>query len=215
VALGRRFTLAAAVLWLALAAPAAAQLAPPWDGNPISPGLGPTYGEPWCEPPRPGSGEARQQGPPLALMPGEAVGCTLERFESEARAAGVPDRMSYEVIGRSVQGRPLYGVVVNAGETSQQRRDYARWRELRALMLTEPELAQARLARWGGDVKLPIVVQSNIHGNEEEGTDAIMQVVRDLVTTPRGENPAVDSLLDHAFLIVHPTINPDGRSAET
>ncbi len=30
--------------------PAGAQPAPPLDGNPISPGLGPTYGEEWCAP---------------------------------------------------------------------------------------------------------------------------------------------------------------------
>ncbi len=79
------------VLLSALVAPASAsgQLAPPWDGNPISRGLGPTYGEEWCEAQSPGSGEARQQDPPLALIPGEAIGCTLESFEAEADAAGV------------------------------------------------------------------------------------------------------------------------------
>jgi hypothetical protein len=204
-----------AVLVSALTTPAGAQQTPPWDGNPISRGLGPTYGEAWCEPPTPGSGEARQQGPPLAIVPGEAVGCTLAGFEAEARAAGVPSRMSTSLMGSSVRGGDLHRVVVNALETSQQRRDYQRWQELRSIMLTDPERAQARLAAWGDDVKLPIVVESNIHGNEEEGTDAILQVIRDLVTTPRGANPAVDDLLDHAFLIVHPTINPDGRSAET
>jgi zinc carboxypeptidase len=203
------------VLALALPAPASAELAPPWDGDPISPGLGPTYGEAWCEAPTPGSGESRQQSPPLALMPGEAVGCTLERFRAEARAARVPGRFHSAVIGKSVQGRDLHGVVVNALETRQQRRDFARWLELRALMTTKPELAQSKLAQWGPNVKLPIVVEANIHGNEEEGTDAAMQIVRDLVTTPRGVNPAVDDLLDHAFLIVHPTINPDGRFLET
>lgn len=214
---------AAAMRWpwllatLALVAPAtaSAQLAPPWDGNPISRGLGPTYGEEWCAPPIPGSGEARQQSPPLALIPNEAIGCTLQRFRSEARAARVPPRMSTSVLGRSVRGRDLHGVVVNALETRRQRRDYRRWLVLRSLMTSRPEAAQALLKRWGDDVKLPIFVESNIHGNEEEGTDAIMQVLRDLVTTPRGEDPAIDDLLDHAFLVVHPSINPDGRSAET
>ncbi|MPZ61052.1 MAG: hypothetical protein GEU93_07105 [Propionibacteriales bacterium] len=191
------------------------ELVPPWDGNPISPGLGPTYGEEWCEPPVPGSGEAEQQGPPLALMPGNAVKCTLDQFTAEARAAGVPDRMSYSVIGQSVRGEDLYGVVVNARETQQQRRGYQRWRTLRSLMLTDPERAQSLIAEWGDDVKIPIIIEANIHGNEEEGTDAAMQVIRDLVTTPYGADPTVDTLLDHSFLIVHPTINPDARHDET
>ena len=52
-------------IWLA--APAVAQTGPPWDGNPISPGLGPTYGEEWCAPPT--GSIANQQGAPLALIP--------------------------------------------------------------------------------------------------------------------------------------------------
>lgn len=210
-----RWPLFVAMLALAAPANASAQLAPPWDGNPISRGLGPTYAEEWCAPPALGSGEARQQGPPLALIPNEAIGCTLQRFRAEARAAHVPPRMSTSVLGRSVRGRDLHGVIVNALETHDQRRDYRRWLEVRALMKHRPELAQARLKRWGDDVKLPIFVEANIHGNEEESTDAIMQVLRDLVTTPRGENPAIDDVLDHAFLVVHPSINPDGRAAET
>jgi hypothetical protein len=196
---------------VAVATPAAAQLAPPWDGNPISPGLGPTYGEEWCAPP---SGSiANQQGPPLALIPHEAIECTLEEFEAEAAEAGVPDRMEYSVIGQSVLGRDIFGVVVNAVETPEQQRDYARWQKLRETMLTQPAQAQQLLASWGSDVKLPIFIEANIHGGEEEGTDAMMQVIRDLVTLPYGTNASVDDLLDHAILVVIPSANPDGRTA--
>jgi Zinc carboxypeptidase len=197
-----------AAIWLA--APAGAQSGPPWDGNPVSPGLGPTYSEEWCAPP---SGSiANQQGAPLALIPYEAVGCTLAQFEAEAATAGVPDRLDYSVIGETVLGREILGVVVNALETPEQQRDYARWQQLRELMLTQPAEAQGLLAEWGGEVKLPVFIEANIHGNEEEGTDAMMQVIRDLVTLPRGTNPTVDQLLDHTILVVIPSTNPDGRT---
>ncbi|MGH2738028.1 MAG: M14 family zinc carboxypeptidase [Actinomycetota bacterium] len=194
-----------------LSGPVGAQTAPPWDGNPISPGLGPTYGETWCAPPS--GATAEQQGPPLALIPYEAIGCTLQRFEDEAADAGVSDRMDYEVIGRSVLGRDILGVVVNALETPQQQQAYARWQQLRSLMFHDPAQAQALLQSWGENVKLPIFIEANIHGNEEEGTDAIMQVIRDMVTLPYETNEAVDDLLDHAILVVIPTANPDGRVA--
>jgi Zinc carboxypeptidase len=190
--------------------PAGAQLAPPWNGNPVSPGLGPTYGEEWCAPV---GSENVPQAAPLALIPYRAIGCTLERFEAEAAAAGVPDRLDVSVIGQSVLGRPIFGVVVNALETPEQQRDYARWQQLRALMRTDPAMAQFLLESWGEDVKLPIFVEANIHGGEREGTDAMMQVIRDLVTLPHGTNEAVDALLDHAIVIVIPTTNPDGRVA--
>ena len=196
---------------IAVSSPAGAQLAPPWDGNPISAGLGPTYGEAWCAKAAPGSNIADQQKQPLALIPYEAIGCTLDQFNQEAANAGVPPRMTYSVIGASDAGRDIYGVVVNALETPEQERDYGRWLQLRELMLTDPAAAQDLLEFFGDDVKIPIFVEANIHGNEEECTDAMMQVVRDLVTTPYGTHPVVDELLDHAILILIPVENPDGR----
>ena len=203
---------AAGFVFLAMwfSAPAGAQSAPPFDGNPVSPGLGPTYGEEWCAPV---GSENVPQAAPLALIPYAAIGCTLDQFEDEAAAAGVPDRLSYTVIGESVLGRDIFGVVVNALETGEQRRDYTRWQQLRTLMTSDPAAAQALLASWGENVKLPIFVEANIHGGEREGTDAMMQVVRDLVTLPYGENETVDELLDHAIVVVIPTTNPDGRVA--
>jgi zinc carboxypeptidase len=195
---------------LALSAPAGAQVGPPFNGNPVSPGLGPTYGEEWCAPV---GSENVPQSAPLALIPYGAIRCTLDRFESEAAAAGVPDRLSYSVIGDSTLGRDIFGVVVNALETPDQQRDYARWQQLRQLMLSDPAGAQTLLASWGDNVKLPVFVEANIHGGEREGTDAMMQAIRDLVTLPRGANDTVDELLDHAIVVVIPTTNPDGRVA--
>jgi hypothetical protein len=130
----------AAFTTLALAAPAAAQA--PWNGNPISPGLGPNpYGEPWCAPTT-GESVNGLQGSPLALMPYAAVGCTLQKFLDDADAAGLPKRMDYFVIGKSAVGnRDIYGVVVNALETPEQQRDYDRWLQLRELMLDDPAAA--------------------------------------------------------------------------
>jgi hypothetical protein len=199
---------------IAVSSPAGAQSAPPWDGNPISPGLGPTYGEPWCGEPPSGS-IADQQDAPLALIPYEAIECTLGQFEDEAAANGVPDRLDYGVIGQSVLGRDILGVVVNALDTPEQQQAFARWQQLRSLMFDHPADAQTLLASWdpSPNVKLPIFIEANIHGNEEEGTDAMMQVIRDLVTLPRGANSTVDAVLDHAFVVVIPTTNPDGRVA--
>ena len=195
---------------IAFSAPVAAQTGPPWDGNPVSHGLGPTYGEEWCAPV---GNENVPQSDPLAIIPYGAITCTLDQFEDEAAAAGVLDRLSYEVIGQSAGGREIFGVVVNALDTADQQRDYARWQQLRELMLTDPAAAESLLASWGENVKLPIFVEANIHGGERESTDAMMQVVRDLVTLPYGTNDNVDDLLDHAILILIPTTNPDGRVA--
>jgi Zinc carboxypeptidase len=190
--------------------PASAQPAPPLDGSPVSPGLGPTYGEEWCAPV---GSENVPQTAPLALIPYGAINCTLAQFKAEAAAAAVPDRMQFAPIGRSAAGRVIYGVVVDALETLEQQRDSQRWHELRGMMETDSALAQLLLQSWGENVKVPIFVEANIHGGEREGTDAMMQAIRDLVTLPYGTNDTVDNLLDHAIVVVIPTTNPDGRVA--
>ena len=200
---------------LALATPASAYVqptsGPPFDGTPISPGLGPTYGETWCAQPAPGSSIANQQGGPLALVPYEAFGCLLAQFKAEAVTAGVPERMTYSVIGQSDAGRDQYGVVVNAMETLEQQVAYQNWLNYRAKALTDSAAAQALLQSYGDNVKIPIFVENNIHGDEEEGADSMMQILRDLVTTPRGTHPTIDNFLDHAILVTIPSQNPDGR----
>jgi hypothetical protein len=197
---------------ITVAPPASAQLAPPWNGDPISAGLGPTYGEAWCADAAPGSNIAGQQDQPLALIPYEAISCTLDQIIVNDASTG-PPRMTYDVIGQSAGQPPrdLFGVVVNALETPEQQQAYANWFALRDIMLTDPALGQTWLQDPDFDVKIPIFIEANIHGNEEESTDAIMQVIRDLVTTPYGVNATVDDLLDHAILIVIPSQNPDGR----
>jgi Zinc carboxypeptidase len=205
------------LLMLVVAAPAlAVTLSPPWNGQPVSPGIGPTYGEPWPVPVPTNEAVAALQGQPpanstLAVMPYADIAAELQKFQSEAKAAGLPVRMTWSVTGKSAGGRDMYAVVINDRETAAQRRDYSRWQELRSIELTNPAYGKQLVADWKGNVKMPIYVEADINGNEYEGTDAMMQVIRDLTETPYGQNATVDKLLDHAILVVVPTSNPDGR----
>ncbi len=206
------------IVALALLAPVAMTMGaaeaqdPPYDGNSISPGLGPTYGEPWCAS---AEGENVPQTDPLAIIPYAAIACSLDKFEDEAAANGVPDRFDWWSLGKTDTGRDIWAVVINAQETRDQRRDFERWRQLRRIQLTDPHGAQALLDQWGSDVKMPVFIEANIHGGEREGTDAVMQAIRDLVTLPRGTNAVLDKILDNTVLAIIPTTNPDGRVAGT
>jgi hypothetical protein len=192
---------------------------PPFDGTSISLPLGTpgnvygdgSFGGGWCAPPVTGTSIANQQGAPLALIPQEATACTLSKFQAEAASAGLPARMTFAQVGTSAGGRPWYYAVINDLETAQQQIDYANWQTIRAEELTNPAQAQADLAAFGDNVKIPIFWENNIHGDEEEGDDALMQVIRDLVTTPLGTNEFVDEVLNHVVLIIVPNMNPDGR----
>jgi hypothetical protein len=183
---------------LALIAPAGASAAEP----------------PWCGTPEPDySADVLPDGTDLSDPPGSfphiphyAIGCTLEDIRD--RSSG---RMRLDVIGESALGRKLYSVVINDLRTRQQQRAYINWLSVREVMLSDPERAQRMLDRLGDDVKVPVFVQAGIHGNEYEGVDSSIDLIEKFATTPRGEDPAVDAVLDHAVVIFNPIQNPDGR----
>lgn len=193
--------LAALVVSLGVAGNASAQLTPPWCGTPV-PDAAANLPD--------GSDPAHPPGS-FAHIPYWAIGCTLDEIE----ASQVGDRMSVEVIGQSALGRDMYGVVFNAVDTAEQRRDYNRWVQWRGIALEDPARAQALLDRWGDEIKVPVYVQGAIHGNEYEGVESNMQLIEELATTPYGTDPQIDAILDHVILVFNVIQNPDGRAAGT
>jgi hypothetical protein len=141
-------------------------------------------------------------------IPYYAIGCTLEDIQSRSEG-----RMSTEVIGRSVRGRDMYLVTINSLGTRAQRDSYDRLQQVLGLAARNPRRAKELIERR--DAKVPIFIQGSIHGNEYEGVDAAMRAIERLATTPYGEDPEVDALLDHAVVVFNVIQNPDGRVAGT
>jgi hypothetical protein len=190
------------LLTLALAAALApatarAEIAPPWCGTPEPDATGNLPD---------GSGASDPVGS-FPHIPYYAIGCTLDSIAAQSGG-----RMTVEVIGQSAQGRDLFLVTINGVDTLQQRKDFANWEQLRRDALSDPAKAQKFLARFGGDVKVPILIQAGIHGNESEGVDAMMRVIERIAATPYGVDPQVDAVLDHVVLLVNVDQNPDGRA---
>jgi Zinc carboxypeptidase len=200
----RRFVLlalAALTLSFALVGNAGAQLTPPWCGTP----------EPDAAGNLPDGSLPTHPAGSFPHIPYYAIGCTLDQIE----ASQLGDRMSVEVIGYSALGRPLYGVVFNPRETPQQIRDSNRWNQFRGIALEDPARAQELLDTWGDDIKVPVYIQGAIHGNEYEGVESNMQIIKELATTPYGVNPKFDDILNHVILVFNVIQNPDGRVAGT
>jgi hypothetical protein len=197
---GRALLLGLLALAVAPVSSANAQVAPPWCGTP----------EPDAAANLPD--ETDPEDPPAGFphIPYYAVGCTLRDIERRSRG-----RMDVDVIGESALGRPMYSVVINELRTRKQRSDYRNWQAVRSLALRHPRTAQRLLERFDDDVKVPIFVQGGIHGDEYEGVDAAMMIIEKYATTPYGQDPAVDEVLDHAVLVFNPIQNPDGRVAGT
>jgi Zinc carboxypeptidase len=186
---------------LGLVGNAGAQLTPPWCGTPVPDAAGNLPD---------GSSPTHPVGS-FPHIPYYAIECTLDQIEADQ----IGDRMSVEVIGQSALGRPLYGVVFNLLETPEQIRDYNRWNQYRGIALEDPARAQELLETWGDDIKVPVYVQGAIHGNEYEGVDSNMQLIKELATTPYGVNPKFDDILNHVILVFNVIQNPDGRVAGT
>jgi Zinc carboxypeptidase len=170
---------------------------------------------PWCGTPEPDAAEELPDGTDPSDPPGSfphipyyAIGCTLEDIQSRSNG-----RMSVEVIGQSATGRDMYLVEINALDNPAQRQSYDRLQRVLNLAASNPRRAKELIERR--DVKIPIFVQSGIHGDEYEGVDAAMRIIEEVATTPYGRDPQIDALLEHAVLVFNVVQNPDGRMAGT
>ena len=119
-------------------------------------------------------------------IPHYAIGCTLEQI----RAEGVRGRMTIEEFGRSAQGRAdVAGDDQRARDVRAEEGATATGRTCGATRVEDPPGAQRDLRNAHGTVKIPLYIQSGIHGNESEGVDAMMQFINRLATTRRGDRP--------------------------
>lgn len=117
----------------------------------------------------------------------------------------VSDRISVQVVGESALGRDIHLVTITAPETRGQTTKQAQFRE----MIKQNPAAAARNRALTSQYKVPIWFNSNIHGNEWEGTDAVLEYIEYLATAPEAE---VEELLQGYRLYFTVTNNPDGRA---
>lgn len=117
----------------------------------------------------------------------------------------VSDRISVQVVGESALGRDIHLVTITEKENRGQTTKQAQFRE----MIKENPAAAARNRALTSQYKVPIWFNSNIHGNEWEGTDAVLDYIEYLATAPEAE---VEELLQGYRLYFTVTNNPDGRA---
>lgn len=138
----------------------------------------------------------------LGLTPYYAIAPKLNELQ------GLGDRVSVEVAGRSAGGHRLFLVTVTAPETALQTRAQERMREL----IENAPQAAAKDTAIKASYKTPVFFNNNIHGNEWEGTDAALKLIRQLATA---HDAKTTDLLAHNRLYFNITANPDGRIAGT
>ncbi|GAA1846555.1 M14 family zinc carboxypeptidase [Agromyces salentinus] len=115
------------------------------------------------------------------------------------------DRISAQVVGQSVLGRDIHLVTLTAKETPAQTAKQTAWRE----QIKADPAAAAKNRPLMNQYKVPIWFNANIHGNEWEGTDGVLNYIEHLATAPWPE--VRDLLQDYRFYFTV-TNNPDGRA---
>jgi hypothetical protein len=114
------------------------------------------------------------------------------------------------ILATSVEGRPLrYAVVgqpqwVRPSALAQIGRDVDR--------LRDPATPEAQVRQIIRRTPAILWVAGNVHGGEESGTDASLQVLYELAAR---QDCTATQILDHAIVVILPTQNPDGREADT
>jgi hypothetical protein len=116
-------------------------------------------------------------------------------FEQLAAASG---RAELEVIGYSHEQRPLLQLVISS------ERNLNRLEQIRQ----QHQAAARSGAERAEDAPVIIWLGYSIHGNEPSGANAALLVAHYLASA---ENEQVKRWLDHAIILLQPSLNPDGN----
>ena len=139
---------------------------------------------------------------PIGVTPYDEIAPKLNALQAES------NRVSARVAGKSSGGYDLYVVTVTAPETPAESAQQAAWKQL----IEDDPIAARTNPDLLANYKTPIFINGNIHGNEWEGTDAILRVIEEYA---KSTDPAVEQLLQRNRLVFNVTSNPDGRVAGT
>ncbi|ARS37682.1 M14 family metallopeptidase [Pontibacter actiniarum] len=114
-------------------------------------------------------------------------------------AGQAPNRIKVEEYGRTYENRPLVLAYVASDE------NLARLEQIR-----ENNLRQANLTNGQVQGEQPAIawLSYNVHGNESVSSEAVMQVLYDLVNP---ESAQSKQWLQNTVVILDPVVNPDGR----
>ena len=85
-----------------------------------------------------------------------------------------------------------------------------KYQALRQMMIKDPEKAQEMIDQFE-DFKVPVFINASIHGDEPEGVDAAIALIRTLAYEDTEE---VQAILENVILLVNVVANPDGRVLE-
>ena len=133
--------------------------------------------------------------------------------ESDAYLGAIDDasdRVTSGTAGSSVEGRPLRYAIVGAPEHVSS--DGLTAVEAAIDQLRDPATPDDQAEALAASTPAILLVQANVHGGEESGTESSLQLLYELAD----RNDCVsETILDNTIVVILPVQNPDGREADT
>lgn len=119
------------------------------------------------------------------------------------------DRVRYEEVGKTTEGRPFVVVTISSAETLKRLEEY---RKIQAALadprVTNEQQAKDLIARG----KTVLVVTCNIHSTEIASSQSASEFAYRLAT---GNSPEIKAILDNVIVVLVPSLNPDGQQLVT
>ncbi len=115
------------------------------------------------------------------------------------------DRIRYEEVGKTTEGRPFITVTISAPENLAH---LAHYQEIQG-KLADPRATSTEDARkLIAEGKTVLVVTCNIHSTEIASSQSATEFAYQLAT---GDTPHIRSILHNVIIVLVPSLNPDGQ----
>jgi Zinc carboxypeptidase len=121
------------------------------------------------------------------------------------KLAGESDRIRYDEVGKTTEGRPFITVTISAPENLAHLAHYQEIQQkLADPRTTTPDEAKQLIAEG----KTVLVVTCNIHSTEIASSQSATEFAYRLAT---GDTPRIRSILHNTIIVLVPSLNPDGQ----
>ena len=175
--------------------------------------VGAAFAAPACDPIQT-TPHFRDQVPSPEEVLGYPIGSQEASAADIAEYVAAVDAASPGVVSGSLatswEGRPLPYAIVGREENVTE----AGLQAVRdnTAALRDPSTSDAEAQQLASTSPAILWLAGNVHGNEESGADADLQILYELADR---DDCAAQQILDNAVVVIAPTQNPDGREAAT
>jgi hypothetical protein len=114
------------------------------------------------------------------------------------------DRVKVEIIGSTVDGRPLIAATIAAPETL---RNLVRYREIQSRLADPRRTSEASAGKLVEEGKAVVMITCSIHSTEVASTHTAVEFAYRMTTADDGKTRAI---LDNTIFLLVPSLNPDG-----